>query len=101
MPAFVKVATVADIPMGTVREVQANGKIIALANVGGEFYAIDNTCLHRGGPLGQGFLEGHVVECPWHGWQYDMKTGECTFNPDAKVPTYQVKIEGSDILVAV
>lgn len=100
MPTFVKVASVADIPMGTVREVEANGKVIALANVGGEFYAIDNMCLHRGGPLGQGFLEGHVVECPWHGWQYDMKTGECTFNPVVKLPTYEVKVEGADLLVA-
>lgn len=100
MPAFVKIASVADIPAGTVREVEANGRKIAVANVGGQFYAMDNTCVHRGGPLGQGVLEGQVVECPWHGWQYDMKTGECTFNPVVKLPTYEVKVEGADLLVA-
>jgi nitrite reductase (NADH) small subunit len=100
MPAFVKVAAVADIPTGTVREVEANGKKIAVANVEGQFYALDNTCLHRGGPIGQGALEGNAVECPWHGWQYDMKTGQCAFNPAAKLPTYEVKVEGADVLVA-
>ena len=74
MPAYVKVAAVADIPAGSVREVEVNGKKIAVANIEGQFYALDNTCVHRGGPIGQGVLEGNVVECPWHGWQYDMKT---------------------------
>ncbi len=100
MLAFVKVAAVADIPTGTVREVEANGKKIAVANLQGQFYAMDNTCLHRGGPIGQGVLEGNAVECPWHGWQYDMKTGQCAFNPAAKLPTYEVKVEGADVLVA-
>ena len=101
MPAFIKVAAVADIPTGTVREVEANGKKIAVANVEGQFYALDNTCLHRGGPIGQGVLEGSVVECPWHGWQYDMKSGQCAFNPAAQLPTYEVKVEGADLLVAI
>ena len=99
MPAFVKVADLSEIPAGTVKEVEANGKKIALANIDGLFYAIDNTCVHRGGPLGQGFLEGDLVECPWHGWQYNMKTGQCAFNPAARVPAYEVKTEGADVLV--
>ena len=72
-----------------------------MANIEGQFYALDNTCVHRGGPIGQGVLEGNVVECPWHGWQYDMKTGQCTFNPATQLPTYEVKVEGADLLIAV
>ena len=98
---FVKVATLSEVPAGTVRQVDAAGRAIALVNAGGQLYALDNTCLHRGGPLGQGFLEGESVECPWHGWQFDVRTGRCTFNPSAAVPTYEVRVEGDDVLVAV
>ena len=101
MPAFVKVAGVSDVPPGTVKEVEANGKLIALANVEGQFYALDNVCLHQGGPVGQGVLEGHQVECPWHGWQYDVKSGQCVFNPVAQLATYEVKVDGGDVLVAI
>ncbi|MBI4443535.1 MAG: non-heme iron oxygenase ferredoxin subunit [Acidobacteria bacterium] len=100
MPEFVKVAAVSDVQPGNVKEYTVNGRTIALCNVEGTFYALDNVCVHRGGPLGQGYIDGDKVECPWHGWQYDVKTGAVTFNPSAKVATYEVKIEGSDVLVA-
>lgn len=99
-PAFVKVASVADLLPGTVRGVEANGRMIALANIDGTFYAIDNECLHQGGPLGEGELVGEFVECPWHFWQYNMKTGECGHDPALKVAIYEVKVEGNDVLVA-
>lgn len=99
MPAFVKVAQVSEIPPGKVKEVEVAGKKIALANVDGAFYAIDNVCLHRGGPLAEGYLEGELLECPWHGWQWNVETGECSFNPAVKVPIYEIKIEGEDILI--
>ena len=101
MPTFVKVAAVSDLPPGKVKQITINDKMIALCNVGGKFYALDNVCLHRGGPLGEGYLDGEKLECPWHGWQFDVKTGVLTFNPREKVPTYQVKIEGPDVFVAV
>src|SRR5580658_8696402 len=63
-----------DIPAGTIREFQVNGTTVAIANVEGKLFAINNTCLHRGGPLGEGELAGKVVTCPWHGWQYDVTT---------------------------
>jgi len=100
MPVFVKVAAVSEVEPGKVKEITANGKTIALCNVAGTLYALDNVCLHRGGPLGEGHLAGEKVECPWHGWQYDVKTGAASMNPDMKVPTYEVKVEGSDVLVA-
>jgi nitrite reductase/ring-hydroxylating ferredoxin subunit len=86
-------------PPGTAREFQADGKLIALFNVEGKFFAVGNTCLHRGGPLGQGALEGEVVTCPWHGWKFNVATGEAVFNGQIKVQTYEVKVEGEDITV--
>lgn len=100
MASFVKVADVAEIAPGTGKCVQANGKEIALFNVGGTFYAIDNTCLHRGGPLGEGELDGTIVTCPWHAWQYDVRTGVNTMDESEKVEPYEVKVEGGSVLVS-
>jgi nitrite reductase (NADH) small subunit len=92
-------AKVSEIPIGSIKEVQVGGKPVALANVGGTFYAIDNTCLHRGGPLGQGQLEGPVVTCPWHGWQFDVTTGKAVMNPSVGVGCLRTEVEGDDIYV--
>jgi nitrite reductase/ring-hydroxylating ferredoxin subunit len=97
--AFLRAAKKDEIPAGTIREFQVNGKTIALANVEGTFYAVNNTCLHRGGPLGQGELEDKVITCPWHGWQYDVTTGKVTMNPSIGVDTYAVEVRGQDIFV--
>ncbi len=97
--AFLRAAKKDEIPAGTIREFQVNGTTLALANVAGKFYAINNTCLHRGGPLGQGELEGNVVTCPWHGWQYDVISGKVTMNPSIGVRSYAVEVRGEDIFV--
>ncbi len=97
--AFLRAAKKDEIPDGSIREFQINGTTVAVANVGGKFYAISNTCLHRGGPLGQGELEGNVVTCPWHGWQYDVTTGKVIMNPAVGVETYAVEVRGEDILI--
>jgi nitrite reductase (NADH) small subunit len=97
--ASLRVAKAAEVPAGTIREFQVEGKAIALANVGGTFYAINNTCLHRGGPLGQGVMDGKVVTCPWHGWQYDVTTGKISQNPAVGVDCYSVEVRGEDIFV--
>lgn len=98
---FVKAAGIGEVGAGTIRTVSAGGKEIALANVGGTFYAISNTCLHRGGPLGEGSLEGNVVTCPWHGWQFDVTTGKAVMNPNAGVACYPVEVRGDEIFVDV
>lgn len=98
--AFLRAAKKDEIPAGTIREFQVDGATVAIANVAGEFYAIHNTCLHRGGPLGQGELESNVVTCPWHGWQYDVASGACLTNPAVIQKRYEVKVEGDDILVS-
>ena len=97
--AFLRAAKKDEIPDGTIREFQVDGTTIAVANVGGTLYAINNTCLHRGGPLGQGELEEKIVTCPWHGWQYDVTSGKVEMNPSVGVETYAVEVRGEDIFV--
>ena len=99
MGEFVRVTGTTDVKSGQGIVVEVNGKTLAVFNVNGAFHAIDNTCIHRGGPLGEGDLEGSVVTCPWHGWQYDVTTGACVANPAAKVERYEVKLEGTDVKV--
>ena len=97
---FVKVASTADVPEGKMKMVQKGNDKVCLANVGGKFYAIGELCTHVGGPLSQGFLSGQVVTCPWHGSQFDLRTGEVKRGPAAKPePAYEVKVEGTNILV--
>jgi|ERR1043166_4758978 nitrite reductase/ring-hydroxylating ferredoxin subunit len=97
--ALERAARVSEIPPGSIKEVQVGGKPVALANVSGKFYAINNTCLHRGGPLGQGQLEGNVVTCPWHGWQFDVTTGKAVLNPSAEVGCLRAEVQGDEIYV--
>lgn len=97
MGEFVRVAGTADVKPGRGIVAEVQGKSLAVFNVDGTFHVIDNTCVHRGGPLGEGDLEGLIVTCPWHGWQFNVVTGECVKNPSAKVSVYQVKVDGSDI----
>ena len=97
---FVRVVGVSDLKPGENKVVEVNGEQVALFNVDGEFFAISNTCAHRGGPLGEGYLEGDVVTCPWHGWRFNVKTGNNAIMPNMKVQNYQVKVEGNDVLVS-
>jgi len=99
MGEFVRVAGTADVKPGHGIVAEVNGKSLAVFNIDGQFHVIDNTCLHRGGPLGEGELENNVVTCPWHGWQFNVITGGCVNNPSAQVETYQVKIEDADVKV--
>lgn len=101
MANFVRVAGVSDIAAGQGKTIEVNGKQIAVFNCDGTFYAIDNTCKHRGGPLGEGELDGTTVTCPWHGWAYDVTTGESADDPECHVDRYEVKVEGDDVLVGV
>lgn len=98
---FVAVANVNDVKEGEGKVVEANGKTIALFNVDGKIYAIDNTCLHAGGPLGEGTCDGNIVTCPWHQWKYDVTTGVSIVNPQIRVDTYEVKVEGDKVKVKV
>jgi 3-phenylpropionate/trans-cinnamate dioxygenase ferredoxin component len=101
MAEFVTVAGLSDLAAGSCKAVEVEGKTIALFNVDGVVFALDNTCLHQGGPLGEGMLEGDVVTCPWHMWEYNVRTGEKVGTPSMKVTRYEVRVEGNDIKVAV
>jgi nitrite reductase/ring-hydroxylating ferredoxin subunit len=100
MSKLVKIAETKDVAPGTGKVVEAEGRSLALFNVGGTFHAIDNTCPHEGGPLGEGELTGEVVCCPWHGAEFNVKTGEVLCPPaDEAVRRFPVKVQGNDVLV--
>jgi nitrite reductase/ring-hydroxylating ferredoxin subunit len=101
MGNFVKVCKTSDVRAGSGKSIDVNGKLVAVFNVDGNFYAINDTCAHRGGPLGEGELDGKTVICPWHGWRYDVTTGANEFVPDLPSEKYQVKVEEDDVLVEI
>jgi 3-phenylpropionate/trans-cinnamate dioxygenase ferredoxin component len=97
---FVKVAESKDIEASSMKAVDVAGERVCIVNIEGKYYAIGNVCTHVGGPLDEGTLEGYEVECPWHGSKFDVRTGEPTKPPARQsVPTYEVKLEGNNILV--
>ena len=99
MPNSTKLTTTAELPAADeAKEFPCGAKTICVANVNGVYSAMDNICLHRGGPLGQGVIGDGKVICPWHGWAWDPKTGE-TGPMGPKLAVYPVKIEGGDVLV--
>ncbi|MBI3825884.1 MAG: Rieske 2Fe-2S domain-containing protein [Candidatus Rokubacteria bacterium] len=93
----IRLGAVSDVPEGEGRVIEAGEGSVALFNVEGRFYAIDNTCPHRGGPLGDGDLEGRVVICPWHAWRWDVTTGANVNNPAVKLACWPVIVEGEDL----
>ena len=99
MANFVKVCKTSDVKLGCGKSIDINGKPVAVFNVDGSYYAINDTCLHRGGPLGEGELDGKTVICPWHGWRFDVTTGANELVPDLPTQKYEVKVEGDDVLV--
>ena len=102
MGQFFRVARTADLAPGETRCVEASGKKIALFNLTGSFYAIDNTCTHRGGPLCEGKVSAEQVTCPWHGAVYNFKTGAVLNGPAPRgVASYAVRVRGSDVEVEV
>ena len=100
MPTLVKVATKNELPgLDQAKEFMVGEKTVCIANVGGTISAMDNVCLHRGGPMGQGIIEGGKIVCPWHGWQYDPRSGAAVHNPAARLRVYPIRIEGDDVLL--
>lgn len=100
MGEFVKVAKTSDIDDQCAHCVEVGGKTLALFNLGGEYYCIDDACSHADGPLSEGFIEGEEVECPWHAARFNIKTGEATEAPAFEgVATYKVRTTGDDIEV--
>ncbi len=99
MTDFLVAAKTSEIDGGESKIIIMNGKEIALFNLGGKFFAIDNACRHQGGPLGEGMLDGAIITCPWHHWKYNVMTGINPTNPQIKVQTYEVKVEDGQIKI--
>jgi nitrite reductase (NADH) small subunit/3-phenylpropionate/trans-cinnamate dioxygenase ferredoxin subunit len=98
---FVRVMAAEELAPGRATERFVAGRPVAIYNVDGRFYATTNLCIHRGGPLGQGMLDGNVIMCPWHAWTFDVTTGENTVNADMKVGCYPVRLEDGHVLVQI
>jgi nitrite reductase (NADH) small subunit/3-phenylpropionate/trans-cinnamate dioxygenase ferredoxin subunit len=100
MNKYISVASVSEIPPGTGRTVEVEGVWIAVFNLSGTFYAIDNACPHAGGPLGEGKLCGTDVECPWHGWKFNIISGERVGNPNFQVARCDVQVMDGQIKIS-
>lgn len=102
MAGFMKVGSTNDLAPGQGKLVEVNGQKVALFNVDGSFYAIDDACTHRGGPLSEGELQGKQVICPWHGAFFDVTTGAAEGPPaDQGVTRYNLRVQGTDIEIEV
>ncbi len=102
MSKFVKVVKKSEIDDQSATMVEVEGKELALFKIGGEFYAIDNTCTHAGGPLSEGMIEDDEVECPWHGATFNIKTGQVLCPPaPTNVSSYNVRVTDEDVEIEV
>lgn len=101
MSEWIRVAAVSDLQPGACGEFVAGGRIVALYNVEGRYYALDGICPHQGGPLGKGSLCGAIVTCPWHGFQFDVTSGQHQTSKSLTLPTFPVKVEKGEILVEI
>ena len=100
--ALIKVASRDELAPGTAKQVTVNGQKVALFNVGGKYYAIDDTCTHRGAPLSEGECEGEVVNCPWHGARFDLQTGAVLSPPATRAASsYRVEIVDNEVQLEV
>jgi nitrite reductase (NADH) small subunit len=99
MPHWIRVASLADCPSESAREFVAGGRIVAVFHTAEGFYALDGVCPHQGGPLGKGKLAGCLVTCPWHGWQFDVRTGQHQTSRSLVHPGFPVKVEGDSIYI--
>ena len=97
--ARVKVLDMAALPDGKVSLVVVDGEDVALFRRGEEVFALGNTCPHQGGSLGDGFIEGDIVTCPLHGWEFDLRSGACMTVPGESVPSYAVTVEDGAVFV--
>lgn len=101
MTDFIEIAATAEVPMGRAKAFNAGGKIIALYHTANGFFATDNSCPHRGGPLAEGDLLGGEIVCPWHFWAFDVTTGMCVGNPEVSVARHELRVDGDRVMVRI
>lgn len=99
----IKVCKVSELPSGSSKSITVNDKDVGVFNINGKYYAIDNLCLHAGGPLTDGYIDADAcqVTCSWHGWAFDLATGKCVTHPrqDVFTGSYTIKTEGDEIFI--
>lgn len=100
MSEFVPVAAETELPVGSTKEVELDGRVVALFNVDGKIIALDGICPHAGGPLSEGIVEDGIVTCPWHGWQFRLANGQNVYNSKCVQRCYEVRVEGGQILLS-
>ncbi len=96
---LVKIGSASDLDEGKGKLVRVEDKALALFRVGDEYFAISSSCIHRGGPLHEGDLEGYEVTCPWHGWKYDIRTGSFTIIPTLKLKSFKVEQKSGELFI--
>jgi len=99
MAKFVKVGRADDLAEGQAMVAQVDGQRIAIFHVGERYYALEASCPHEGGPLADGVVEALRITCPWHGYDFHLKTGECGLDPDLRALTYPVKVQDGDLFI--
>ena len=99
MSEWIRIAAADDCPPGSALELVASDRIVALFNVDGQFHALDGVCPHQGGPLGKGELKGSIVTCPWHGWQFDVSSGQHQTSASLVHPQFPIKVEDGVVFV--
>ncbi len=99
MAQLVSIAHLKEVPPGQSKVIKIGELGIALFNIEGAFYALENSCPHSGGPLGRGELQGRIVTCPWHQWRFDVTTGFSIDYPDEQVKRFEIKVEGDEIKI--
>jgi nitrite reductase/ring-hydroxylating ferredoxin subunit len=98
---FTTVARVDELPPGSLRKVQVGDEEIALAHCDAGVYAVQHACIHLHGPLAEGHLEGCVLTCPWHGWQYDVRTGKNEFDHAIQLRMYETQVVDGEIRIRI
>ncbi len=97
---FVRVADLASVPPGKSRAFNVGRFEIALFNVDGNYYALENACPHQGGPIAEGWIENLTVTCPWHAWCFDLRTGSLTMGDFALIPRFEVRVEQDGVYLS-
>src|SRR5690242_8042887 len=101
MPNWIRIAAETELAPGQCGEYVAGDRMVALFNVDGKYFALDGICPHQGGPLGKGHLSGCIVTCPWHGFQFDVTSGQHQTSASLRQPSFPTKVEGDAIFIEI
>ena len=96
---MIAIGSTDQVPEGTAREFEISGRRVAVFAIEGSFYALDSRCPHRGGPLAEGLIEGRTVTCPWHGWTFDLQSGQRLNGAPSSIGCYRVLATDGELMI--